>query len=167
MQKDITFILNGRQVTVCVHAAENAIDVMRRLGLFGPRESCGLGVCGCCTITVNGQVISGCLTMALRLDGSIVETIENLDADGSLHPVQQAFIDQGAFQCGFCTPGFIMMARQLLAETPNPSDTEILDYFSGNLCRCAAYPEIVKAVKAAASQCILKQDSCNKIINTI
>jgi aerobic-type carbon monoxide dehydrogenase small subunit (CoxS/CutS family) len=152
MQKDIAFTLNDRHVQIRVQATENAVDIMHHLGLFGPRESCGLGMCGCCTILVDGQVVSGCLTIASRLDGTIIETIEHLDADGHLHPVQQAFIDQGAFQCGFCTPGFVMMARQLLVENPNPSDEEIRDYLSGNLCRCAAYPEIVRAVRAAATQ---------------
>lgn len=152
MQKDIAFTLNGRLVSLRVLAAENAIDVMNRLGLFGPRESCGLGMCGCCTILVDGSALSGCLILAFRLDGTVIETVEHLDSDGNLHPMQQAFIDHGAFQCGFCTPGFVMMARQLLAENPHPSDDEIRDYLAGNLCRCAAYPEIVKAVRAAAQR---------------
>lgn len=152
MQKDIAFTLNGRLVSLRVLAAENAIDVMNRLGLFGARESCGLGMCGCCTILVDGNALSGCLTLAFRLDGTVIETVEHLDTDGNLHPVQQAFIDHGAFQCGFCTPGFVMMARQLLIENPHPSDDEIRDYLAGNLCRCAAYPEIIKAVRAAAER---------------
>lgn len=150
MDSEISFTLNGRATTLRAAPHEDAVDVMRRLSLFGARESCGQGMCGCCTILVDGVALSGCLTLALRLDGTTVETVENLDADGELHPVQQAFIDHGAFQCGFCTPGFVLMARQLLAEKPAPEENEIREYLSGNLCRCGAYPEIVKAVQAAA-----------------
>jgi carbon-monoxide dehydrogenase small subunit len=150
MTTDISFTLNGRTVSAAVGAHEDAVDLLRRFALFGARESCGQGLCGCCTILVDGQAQSGCLTLALKLEGTAVETVESLDSDGTLDPVQQAFIDEGAFQCGFCTPGFVMMTRQLLAENPTPGDAEIRDYLSGNLCRCAAYPEIIKAVKTAA-----------------
>lgn len=152
MGRYINFTLNGRNVGMLVEAGETAIDVMRRCGLFGARESCGVGVCGCCTIVVDERPISGCLAIAFRLDGTKVETVENLDANGTLHPVQAAFVAHGALQCGFCTPGFVMMARQLLRETRTPSTEEIQDYLSGNLCRCGAYPEIVSAVKSAARQ---------------
>ena len=151
MKQEIAFTLNGRAVRAYVRSHENALDVLRRFDLFGARESCGQGLCGCCTILVDGRPLSGCLTLGLKLNGTKVETVESLDADGTLHPVQQAFIDQGAFQCGFCTPGFVMMSRQLLKENPAPSDEEIRNYLSGNLCRCAAYPEIIKAVKQAAT----------------
>lgn len=151
MSRNISFKLNGRAVSIAVGSHENAVDVLRRLGLFGARESCGQGLCGCCTLNIEGRPLSGCLTLALRLDGTTVETVESLDSDGALHPVQQAFIDEGAFQCGFCTPGFVMMVRQLLEDNPNPSDAEIRSYLSGNLCRCATYPEIVKAVRKAAN----------------
>ena len=104
MPQDIQFTLNGRPVAARVSAQEDGVDLLRRFDLFGVRESCGLGMCGCCTIKVDGQVVSGCLTLALKLDGTEVETVENLDADGQLDPVQQAFIEEGAFQCGFCTP---------------------------------------------------------------
>ena len=152
MSKDIAFTLNARPVHVTVGSHENAVDVLRRFDLFGARESCGQGLCGCCTIRVDGKPLSGCLTLGLKLDGATVETVESLDADGQLDPVQQAFIDQGAFQCGFCTPGFVMMTKQLLREKPQPNDEEIRSYLSGNLCRCAAYPEIIKAVKDAAAK---------------
>lgn len=152
MAKDISFTLNARPVSICVGSHENAVDVMRRFDLFGARESCGQGLCGCCTINVDGRPLSGCLTMALRLDGTTVETVESLDAGGELDPVQQAFIDAGAFQCGFCTPGFVMMTKQLLVENADPSDDDIRSYLSGNLCRCAAYPEIIKAVRLAARE---------------
>lgn len=152
MNQEIAFTLNGRPARLHVGSHENAVDVLRRLDMFGARESCGQGLCGCCTIVVDGRPLSGCLTLGLKLDGTRVETVESLDADGTLHPVQQAFIDQGAFQCGFCTPGFVLMSRQLLSEKPNPTEIEIRDYLSGNLCRCAAYPEIVKAVQDAAEK---------------
>ena len=152
MKQEIAFTLNDREVTAGVRSHENALDVLRRFDLFGARESCGQGLCGCCTIVVDGKPLSGCLTLGLKLAGTRVETVESLDAGGQLHPVQQAFIDQGAFQCGFCTPGFVMMSRQLLKEKPNPTDDEIRDYLGGNLCRCAAYPEIIKAVKDAAGK---------------
>ena len=152
MSKHINFTLNSRPVSIAVGAHENAVDVLRRFDLYGARESCGQGLCGCCTIRVDGRPLSGCLTLALRLDGTTVETVEALDAGGMLSPVQDAFIEQGAFQCGFCTPGFVMMVTQLLAEKPAPSDDEIRAYLSGNLCRCATYPEIIKAVRAAAEK---------------
>jgi aerobic-type carbon monoxide dehydrogenase small subunit (CoxS/CutS family) len=148
--RQIKFTLNGRVVKASVSPEDNVVDLLRRLDLFGARESCGQGLCGCCTVVVDGVAVSGCLTLALLVDGANVSTIEGLDAGGTLSPVQQAFIEEGAFQCGFCTPGFIMMTHQLLAANPDPDETEIRDYLAGNLCRCAAYPEIIKAVKSAA-----------------
>jgi aerobic-type carbon monoxide dehydrogenase small subunit (CoxS/CutS family) len=148
--RQIKFTLNGRVVKASVSPEDNVVDLLRRLDLFGARESCGQGLCGCCTVVVDGVAVSGCLTLALLVDGANVATIEGLDAGGTLSPVQQAFIEEGAFQCGFCTPGFIMMTHQLLEANPDPDETEIRDYLAGNLCRCAAYPEIIKAVKSAA-----------------
>src|SRR5262245_58092027 len=146
----IRFTLNGRPVKATVSPEDNLVDLLRRLDHFGARESCGQGLCGCCTVVVDGVAVSGCLTLALLIDGAEVATIEGLDASGTLSPVQQAFIEEGAFQCGFCTPGFILMTHQLLASNPDPDEGEIRDYLAGNLCRCAAYPEIIKAVKSAA-----------------
>ena len=150
--KQITFNLNGRPTSALVASEDTAVDLLRRLDLFGARESCGQGLCGCCTIIVDGDAVSGCLTIAQLLDGTRIETVESLDADGELSPIQQAFIEEGAFQCGFCTPGFVLMTKQLLEANPAPSDDEIRDYLSGNLCRCAAYPEILNAVKVAAKR---------------
>ncbi|MCL2429160.1 MAG: 2Fe-2S iron-sulfur cluster-binding protein, partial [Alphaproteobacteria bacterium] len=107
-------------------------------------------LCGCCTLIVDGRAVSGCLFLAAFADGADVTTVEHLDHDGALDDVQQAFIEEGAFQCGFCTPGFILMVGQLLDEHPDPDEERIRDYLSGNLCRCAAYPEILAAVKSAA-----------------
>jgi aerobic-type carbon monoxide dehydrogenase small subunit (CoxS/CutS family) len=148
--RQIRFTLNGRPVKATVSPQDNLIDLLRRLDLFGARESCGQGLCGCCSVIVDKIAVSGCLTLAFLVDGASVATIEGLDAGGSLSPVQEAFIEEGAFQCGFCTPGFILMTHQLLESNPDPDEAEIRDYLAGNLCRCAAYPEIIKAVKSAA-----------------
>jgi carbon-monoxide dehydrogenase small subunit len=148
--RTIQFTLNGRKVSTEIEPHRNLIELLQRFDLFGARESCGQGLCGCCTVLVDGEPVSGCLYLAVRVDGKSVTTVESLDAGGKLSKVQQAFIDHGAFQCGFCTPGFVLMAHKLLQDKPNPSDDDIRHYLSGNLCRCAAYPEIIAAVKAAA-----------------
>jgi carbon-monoxide dehydrogenase small subunit len=148
--RTINFTLNGAAVTTTIEPHRNLVELLQRFDLFGARESCGQGLCGCCTVVVDGKAVSGCLYFGIWVDGKDVQTVENLDADGTLSSVQQAFIDCGAFQCGFCTPGFVMMATQLLKEQPDPSEDDIRHYFAGNLCRCAAYPEIIEAVKRAA-----------------
>ena len=126
--------------------------LQREFNLMGARESCGQGMCGCCTVLVNGLAVSGCLYLAAFVDGAEVKTVEHLACNGTLSPVQEAFIEAGAFQCGYCTPGFVLMATQLIDAHPDPNDEEIRHYLSGNLCRCAAYPEIVQAVKLAAQK---------------
>jgi carbon-monoxide dehydrogenase small subunit len=146
----IAFTLNGRAASAHVESHVNLVDLLRRFDLFGARESCGQGLCGCCTVLVDGLAVSGCLKLALLVDGKTVETVEALDANGELDPVQRAFVEEGAFQCGFCTPGFVLMTRQLLKRNADPTDDEIRDYLAGNLCRCACYPEILRAVKSAA-----------------
>jgi carbon-monoxide dehydrogenase small subunit len=147
----IQFVLNGERVSAHIEPHQTILEVLReRFALYGARESCGQGLCGCCTVLVNGESVSGCLYLAAMADGGEVVTVEHLDANGQLDPVQQAFIECGAFQCGFCTSGFILMSRQLLDQNPDPTDAEIRHYLSGNLCRCAAYPEIIAAVKLAA-----------------
>jgi aerobic carbon-monoxide dehydrogenase small subunit len=149
--RTIRFTLNGEAVSADIPIHWNVIELLQeRFALFGARESCGQGLCGCCTVLVNGAAVSGCLYLAAFVDGAEVSTIEQAANGQDLDPVQQAFIEAGAFQCGFCTPGFVLMARQLLAENPNPGEDEIRHYLSGNLCRCAAYPEIIEAVKLAA-----------------
>ncbi len=148
--RTIRFTLNGRAASAEVAASETIVDMLtNRFDLRGARESCGQGLCGCCTVTVDGKSVSGCLSLAWFLDGTHVETVEGLAKGGVLDPVQEAFIEAGAFQCGFCTPGFIMMVRQLLDAHPDPDDEEIRHYLTGNLCRCSAYPEILDAVKLA------------------
>jgi len=149
--RTIRFTLNGENVAAEIGTHQNLVEVLRdRFDLYGARESCGQGLCGCCTVLVDGQAVSGCLFLAAFADGAKVETIEGLGSGQALDPVQEAFIEAGAFQCGFCTPGFILMTKQLLDEHPDPSDDQIRHYLSGNLCRCAAYPEIIAAAKLAA-----------------
>ena len=151
--RTINFTLNGEVVSAQVAPHHTLVEVLRNeFALYGARESCGQGLCGCCTIIVNGTAVSGCLYLAAFVDGAEVTTVEHLDASGQLDPVQEAFIEQGAFQCGFCTPGLVLMSKQLLDRHPDPDDEQIKHYLSGNLCRCAAYPEIIQAVKSAAKK---------------
>jgi carbon-monoxide dehydrogenase small subunit len=151
--KTIAFTLNGRKVSANIGVHQNLTEVLRdSFGLFGTRESCGQGLCGCCTVLVDGKAVTGCLYLAAFADGSEIATIESLAAGENLSPEQEAFLESGAFQCGFCTPGMILMTTQLLDENPDPSDDDIRHYLSGNLCRCGAYPEILKAVKLAAKK---------------
>jgi carbon-monoxide dehydrogenase small subunit len=148
--RTIDFTLNGEKVSAAIEPHRNLVELLARFDLFGARESCGQGLCGCCTVLVDGVAVSGCLYFAVWVDGKDITTVEHLDAGGALSKVQQAFIDAGAFQCGFCTPGFVLMTHQLLQNHPDPSDDDIRHYLAGNLCRCAAYPEIIEAVKRAA-----------------
>lgn len=150
-KKALSFKLNGEPVTAEVPTHWNLVELLQnRFELFGARESCGQGLCGCCTVVVDGRAVSGCLYLAALVDGTEVVTIEQSADEHGLDTVQKAFVETGAFQCGFCTPGFVLMARQLLEERSDPTSEEIRHYLSGNLCRCAAYPEIVEAVKLAA-----------------
>ena len=150
-KRALSFKLNGEPVTAEVPTHWNLVELLQnRFDLFGARESCGQGLCGCCTVVVDGRAVSGCLYLAALVDGAEVVTIEQSVDEHGLDRVQEAFVETGAFQCGFCTPGFVLMARQLLEEHSNPTSDDIRHYLSGNLCRCAAYPEIVEAVKLAA-----------------
>ncbi|HUB95656.1 MAG TPA: (2Fe-2S)-binding protein [Stellaceae bacterium] len=147
----LRFTLNGAPAVAQAAPHQTLLEVLReQFNLVGARESCGQGLCGCCTVLVDGEPISSCLLLAWFADGKRIETVEGRPPDGALDPVQESFIETGAFQCGFCTPGFIVMARRLLERQPDPSDDDIRHYLSGNLCRCAAYPEILAAVKLAA-----------------
>ena len=148
--RQINFTLNGTPVSAEVGTHLSLVEVLReRFDLFGARESCAQGLCGCCTVLVNARAVSGCLYLASLCENAQVQTIEG---GGELDAVQQAFVEASAFQCGFCTPGFVLMTRQLLEERSDPSEEEIRHYLSGNLCRCAAYPEIIEAVKLAAQK---------------
>jgi carbon-monoxide dehydrogenase small subunit len=150
VRREIRFRLNGAAVSAQVAPHESLVEVLQEsFGLYGARESCGQGLCGCCTVLVNGTAVSGCLYLASLIEGAEVTTVEG---NAELDAVQEAFIELGALQCGFCTPGFVLMARQLLDEHPDPDEDTIKHYLSGNLCRCAAYPEIIEAVKLAAKK---------------
>ena len=149
--RTIHFTLNGRAVSAAVAPHHNLVELLQgQFALTGARESCGQGLCGCCTVLVDGKPVSGCLYLAVFADGADIVTVEHLGSANALDPVQDAFVACGAFQCGYCTPGFVLMTKALLAEHASPTDEQIKDYLSGNLCRCAAYPEIVNAVKMAA-----------------
>jgi carbon-monoxide dehydrogenase small subunit len=148
--RTISFKLNGIDVTADVQAHHNVVELLQtQFGLTGARESCGQGLCGCCTVIVDERAVSACLYLASFLDGAEVRTIESLDSDGKLSAVQEAFVEAGAFQCGYCTPGFILMTTKLLDEHSDPDEETIKHYLTGNLCRCAAYPEVLDAVKLA------------------
>src|SRR5258705_1817285 len=143
--RTIRFTLNGRAVSVAVEPHRNLVELLHDQGLFGARESCGQGLCGCCTVLVDDVAVSGCLYLGVGVDGKSVTTVEHLDSGGALSAVQQAFIEAGAVQLGFCTPGFVLMAHQLLAHNPDSREDDIPHYLSGQLCPLAAYPAIVQA----------------------
>jgi aerobic-type carbon monoxide dehydrogenase small subunit (CoxS/CutS family) len=145
--------VNGQKVNVAVSPSETLAEFLRtRLGLVGTKEGCDTGDCGACTVILNGKAVNSCLVLAVETDGGHVTTIEGLSSNGELHPLQQAFIDSGSVQCGFCTPGMIMGAKALLDENPNPSQEEIRLGLAGNLCRCTGYVSVIQAVAAAAKQ---------------
>jgi carbon-monoxide dehydrogenase small subunit len=151
--RTIRFTLNGERVTAQVAAHENLVELLQgRFGLGGARESCGQGLCGCCTVLVNGTAVSGCLYLAAFADGADVVTIERPAAGGGLDAVQRAFIECSAFQCGFCTPGFIMSICELLEENKSPTEDEIKETLGGNLCRCTGYENIINSVHLAAEK---------------
>jgi aerobic carbon-monoxide dehydrogenase small subunit len=146
--KKIALKVNGRKVSFEVRDSELLLEALReRLGLLGTKYSCLEGDCGVCTVLLNGKNILSCLMLAADADGSDITTIEGLAIDGKLHPLQQAFIDHGAIQCGFCTPGMILAAKALLDKSPNPDDKDISQALDGNVCRCTGYIKIIEAVK--------------------
>ena len=147
----VTVTINGKPVSAHVDARVTLLDFLReRLSLTGTKKGCNRGECGTCTVLVDDRRVNACMILLASLEGHRVTTIEGLAPDGVLHPVQQAFIDHDAFQCGFCTPGQIMSAVACIAEGHTADEREIREWMSGNLCRCSAYPQIVEAVKAAA-----------------
>jgi len=148
LKKQIELIVNGIKREIVVSPNELLLNVLRdRLGLIGTKYGCGIGECGACTVLVDGESVLACLTLAIGLDGSEIVTIEGISQpDGRLHPVQESFLENGAVQCGFCTPGMIVMAKALLDENPNPSEREVRDHIRGNICRCTGYTQIVKAI---------------------
>ncbi|MDO8597643.1 MAG: (2Fe-2S)-binding protein [Sulfuricaulis sp.] len=149
----IAITVNGHRHELSVQSNRRLIDVLREdLALTGTKEGCSVGVCGACTVLLDGRAVSGCLTFAIAANGGDIQTIEGLSTDGVLHPVQQAFLDQGGLQCGFCTPGQIMAAKAFLEENPDPTEDEIKHAMLGNLCRCTGYYKIIGAIRAAAAK---------------
>lgn len=147
----ISFTLNGRLQEIDVQPHELLLDVVReRLGLTGAKRSCDVQVCGACTLLVDGRPVSACTTLAFEVRDRSVLTIEGLAENGRLHPLQQAFIEHGGFQCGFCTPGMILAAKALLDENPDPSEAELKHFMHGNICRCTGYKKIIESIMAAA-----------------
>jgi carbon-monoxide dehydrogenase small subunit len=151
MLHEIILTVNGEPHTLAVQSHETLLRVLReKLGLTGPKVGCENGECGACTVLLNGEAVNACQVLAPEADGATVETVEGLSRNGELHPLQKAFIEHNAVQCGFCTPGMLMSAKALLARTPNPTEDEIRHALVGNLCRCTGYVRIVAAVKDAA-----------------
>lgn len=149
----INITLNGLPTDIEVAPEDTLLEVLRRDHLHGARESCGQGVCGACTVLIDGRTVASCIYFAHLAEGATVETVEGMGTpDGELSLVQQAFVDEFGFQCGFCTPGMIVSATQLLRDNADPSDEEIAHYLAGNICRCGAYPEIIRSVRRAAAE---------------
>ena len=148
---EIEITINGRKRRFDVEPNKLLLNLVRdNLYLTGTKYGCGIGECGACTVHLDGQAVLACMVLAVDADGRSVETIEGVADGGKLDPVQEAYIEEGAIQCGFCTPGFIMTTKALLAENPDPSEAEIREYLKGNYCRCTGYVNIVRAVQSAA-----------------
>ncbi len=154
MKRAIRFTLNGEHVEMEIEPHLTLLQLLReKLELTGTKEGCGMGECGACTVLLDGKTINSCIFPASEAEGRDVTTIEGLtDAQGNLHPIQKAFIEYGAIQCGFCTPGMVLSAKALLDENPKPTEEEIRNGIAGNLCRCTGYLQIVQAIKAASGQ---------------
>jgi carbon-monoxide dehydrogenase small subunit len=154
MKRVIHFTLNGDHVEVEIEPHLTLLQLLReKVELTGTKEGCGMGECGACTVLLDGQTINSCIFPALEVEGRTVTTIEGLtDAQGNLHPIQKAFIEYGAIQCGFCTPGMILSAKALLDQNPNPTELEVKTAISGHLCRCTGYVRIVNAILSAAER---------------
>ena len=152
MDQQLSLTVNGTEHRLEIPARRLLVDFLRYdLGLTGTKEGCSVGVCGACTVLIDGEMVASCITLAVAADGAQITTIEGIAQDGRLHPVQQAFIDNGGFQCGICTPGQVMAAKALLDENPNPNEDEIKAWMMGNLCRCTGYYGILNSVAAAAN----------------
>jgi len=153
-KQKVSFTLNGELVSVEIETHLTLLQLLRdKLELTGTKEGCGMGECGACTVILNGKTVNSCIFPAVEVDGKNVITIEGLaDTQGTLHPIQKAFIEYGAVQCGFCTPGMVLSAKALLDENPKPTEEEIRSGVAGNLCRCTGYLQIIQAIKTASGQ---------------
>jgi aerobic carbon-monoxide dehydrogenase small subunit len=153
MKIEIRTVVNGRELEAVVKPNQTLLEFLRDdLRLRGSVEGCGVGVCGSCTVLVEGRPVSSCLMLATNIEGKQVTTIEGLAVGDELDPVQQAFLDNQAFQCGYCTPGMIMATKALLSGNPRPTEEEARDYLSGNICRCGTYAEVLAAVKTLSEK---------------
>jgi aerobic carbon-monoxide dehydrogenase small subunit len=153
MKIEIHTVVNGRELQPAVKPNQTLLEFLRdELHLKGSMEGCGVGVCGSCTVLVDGRPVSSCLVLATNIEGKQVATIESLAVGDELDPVQQAFLEHQAFQCGYCTPGMIMATKGLLSSNPQPTEDEISDYLSGNICRCGTYAEVIAAVKSVSEK---------------
>jgi carbon-monoxide dehydrogenase small subunit len=153
MKQILSFTLNGTQREVAVSATESLLDVIREdIGFTGAKRGCDGGDCGACTVLLDGEPVRSCLTLALTVEGKSVTTVEGLATNEALHPLQRAFLDYGAFQCGFCTPGMLMSAVSLLSRNPHPTRQEARRYMAGNICRCGSYEEVLDAIAAVADR---------------
>ncbi len=151
MKKLITLTVNQKKYELAVSPNTALIDLLRdELNLMGAKEGCGIGECGACTVLLDGKAVSSCVMLAVEADGCEIGTIEGLETETGLHPIQEAFVEKGAIQCGFCTPGMILSAKGLLDKNPEPSEKEIRTAISGNLCRCTGYQKIVEAIKSVS-----------------
>jgi aerobic carbon-monoxide dehydrogenase small subunit len=151
MKQEMQFKVNGEEYSVQVDTRRTLLEVLREtLGLTGTKEMCNKGDCGGCTVIMDGKPVLSCLTLAIEAQGRDIMTIEGLANGYELHPIQQAFVDSGAVQCGYCTPGFIMSAKALLDKTPNPTEDEVKEGIANNICRCTGYVQIVEAIQKAA-----------------
>jgi len=150
---DLKLKVNGKDYKVKADDSKRLLDILRDdLGLTGTKEGCGIGECGACTVIMNGDAINSCLVLAVQANCAEIETVENLEQDNVLSRLQQAFVDNGAIQCGFCTPGMLMSAKALLDKNPHPTEDEIKEALEGNLCRCTGYIPILNSVKEAAKK---------------
>jgi carbon-monoxide dehydrogenase small subunit/isoquinoline 1-oxidoreductase alpha subunit/xanthine dehydrogenase YagT iron-sulfur-binding subunit len=153
MKQIVKLKVNGAEEEKAVQTHHTLLEVLRaEYKLFGAREGCGIGMCGACTVLVGGEPVSSCLLLAPLAEGKEIVTIEGLSEPGKLHPIQQAFIDHNAFQCSYCTPGFILSTKRLLEENPKPTAEQVRHYLAGNLCRCGSYYKIQDAVLDAAER---------------
>lgn len=152
MSDPVSVVVNGARRSIAAGQGITLLDALRdQLGLTGAKYGCGEGQCGACTVLVDGKAVRSCLVSAASVAGKKVETVEGLEREGRLHPLQEAFLEKSAFQCGYCTPGFLMAAEALLRRVRKPEDAEIRRELNGNLCRCGTYPRIVEAVRLAAA----------------
>ncbi len=160
MKKElIELTVNGDLQELAVPSHRTLLELLRdELGLIGTKDGCNVGECGACTVLVNEKPVLSCLTLAVRCGGQQVLTVEGLAREGKLHPLQEAFVHEGGVQCGYCTPGFMIMAKSLLDVNPDPTDEEIRNALTGNLCRCTGYLKIIKAIKVAAENMRLNPD---------